>query len=232
MEPLAPFLKAIKTPRALLMRGFTMVEMLVALGIIVIVTAIVISGQANFNRSLILTDTAYTVAFSVRQAQSLGLSSRKFGSVQNAGYGVHFESATSKSYVLFADSLPVAPGNTQSGNCSGHTIASGLDSKPGNCVYDSVSEKVTIYNLGQGFTVSSFCGTDSTSTTRCSGSYLDSLDITFLRPNTQATIMGVRAGAVIPLSKASIYISSPDGTQTRCVSVTKVGQVAVGTTCP
>lgn len=215
------------------MRGFTVVEMLVALGIVVIIMAIVISGQGSFNRSLVLTDTAYTVAFSVRQAQSLGLSSRKFGSTQNAAYGVHLVSGTKTSYILFADSLPASPGDSQSGNCPGHTATIGLDAKPGNCVYDSTAERVTTYNIGQGFTISSFCGVDALNATRCSGGYLDSLDITFMRPNTQATIIGVRAGAIIPLSSAQIYLSSPDGTQSRCVGITKVGQVAVGTsTCP
>lgn len=208
-----------------------MVEMLVALGIILIITAIVITGQSSFNRSLVLTDTSYTVAFTLRQAQSLGLSSRKFSTTQNAGYGVHFVSG-SNSYTLFADILPVAPGSAQGGACSGHSVTSGLDAKPGNCVYDSATEKVTSYTLNKGFTISSFCGVDSGGTQRCSGSYLDSLDISFLRPNTQANIIGVRSGAVIPLTSASITLMSPDGAQTRCVSVTKVGQIAVGTTCP
>lgn len=232
MESITNLLARAHRLRAPQPRGFTMVEMLVALGIIVIISAIVISGQANFNKSLVLMDTSYTVAFSIRQAQSLGLSSRKFGTTQNAGYGVHFDSSSKKTYILFADSLPVAPGSTQSGTCSGHTVTTGLDSKPGNCVYDSTSEKVNTYTLGQGFTISSFCGIDSTDATRCSGTYLDSLDITFLRPNTQATIMGVRAGALVPLKSAAIYVTSPDGSQSRCISVTKVGQVGVGTTCP
>ncbi len=231
MEPSSVILNTHRSAKSQVLRGFTMVEMLVALGIILIITAIVITGQSSFNRSLILTDTSYTVAFTLRQAQSLGLSSRKFSATQNAGYGVHFESG-SNSYTLFADILPVSPGSTQGGACSGHSIPSGLDAKPGNCIYDSVTEKVTTYSLNRGFTISSFCGVDGGGAQRCSGSYLDSLDISFLRPNTQANILGVRAGAVIPLTSATITLMSPDGTQTRCVSVTKVGQIAVGTTCP
>ncbi len=72
------------------MRGFTMVEMLVSLGIILIITSIVLLGQNSFNKNLVLVDTAYTVAFTLRQAQTLALSSRKVGTIQNAGYGTHF----------------------------------------------------------------------------------------------------------------------------------------------
>jgi len=208
-----------------------MVEMLVSLGIITVITAIVLYGQQNFNRSLVLVDTSYTIAFTIRQAQSLGLSSKRFGNIQNAGYGVHFTSTPGTTYTLFADTVPAAPGNSQEGKCAGHTILSGLDSKPGNCVYDSSAENVTVYTLNKGFAVASFCGVDTAGTQRCSGSYLDSLDISFLRPNTQASIIGVRAGAPVELVSATIHVASPDGAQERCVQVTKVGQVAVGN-CP
>lgn len=204
-----------------------------SLGIIVIITAIVLLGQSNFNRSLVLVDTAYTIAFSVRQAQTLGLSSKKFGTTQNAGYGVHFAGGTPTAYELFADTIPAAPGDAQGGVCVGHEAQSGTDAKPGNCIYSGIGERVNEYSLNRGFTIKKVCGKDGSGTLRCSGveggNYLDSLDVTFLRPNTQASIVGVRSGVPIELTSASIYVASPDGNQERCVNITKVGQVAVGT---
>lgn len=208
-------------------RGFTLVEMLVSLGIIVIITSVVLLGQSSFNKSIVLTDTAYTVAFTLREAQSLGLSSRKFGSTQNAGYGVHFAVANKKSYSLFADTL----GTAQQSICPGHSVLSGPEAKPGNCLYDSIAEQVTAYTINKGFTIASFCGVDTGGTTRCSGSNLDTMDITFLRPSTQASITGTRAGALVELVSASIHLASPDGSQERCVKVTRVGQIAVAS-CP
>lgn len=213
------------------MRGFTMVEMLVSLGIILVITTIVLLSENTFNKNLVLVDTAYTVAFTLRQAQSFGLSSRKSGVTQNAGYGVHFVNNSLTSYRLFADTTPASPGSGQGGMCPGHSVSSGLEARPGNCLYDGISESVTVYNLNKGFKVSRFCGVDTGGQTRCSGGYLDSLTVSFLRPSTQAVMLGTRAGALVELVSARIHVTSPDGMQERCISVSKVGQIAVGA-CP
>lgn len=215
-----------------LKQGFTLVEMLVVLSIIVIVTAIAINGQSSFNKSIILTDTAYTIAFSIREAQSLGLSSRLFNGTQNAGYGVHFNSGSPTTYDVFADTNPAVPGSSQGGICPGHSVSSGPDAKPGNCIYDTANEIVRTYTFNRGFKISKFCGFDQTlNSTRCSGSNLDELNIVYLRPNTQSVITGVRNTSLMSLTSATIYVTSPDGATDRCVSVSQVGQVAVGT-CP
>lgn len=203
--------------------GFTLLEMLVSLGIILVITAVVLLGQSGFNRTLVLVDTAYSIAFTLRQAQSFGLSSRVFGTTQNAGYGLHLANGVTTAYSLFID---IGPGNTQGGLCPGHVAVSGIEAKPGNCLYDSSAEQVTGYVLNRGFRISSFCGMEG-AVKRCSGEYLDSLDITFLRPSTQPTILGTHAGIPVGLSSATIQVTSPDGLQERCVQVSKVGQIGV-----
>lgn len=210
-------------------RGFTLVEMIVVLAIIVIVTTIALLGQSSFNRAMVLTDTAYTVAFSVREAQSLGISSRAFGGTQDAGYGIHFGNGTPTSYKLFADISPAAPGDTQYPLiCPGHPNVPGTnpEAKPGDCIQTLESEVVRTYNLNNGFRIGSFCGTRSNGTSVCSGT-LDALDIVYLRPNTQSVITGVQGGTRIALTDATIRVLSPDGLAERCIYVSKVGQVSV-----
>lgn len=210
-------------------RGFTLVEMIVVLAIIVIITTIAMLGQSSFNRSMVLTDIAYTIAFSVREAQSLGISSRAFGGTQDAGYGIHFTNGTPTSYKLFADINPAAPGDTSYPLiCPGHPNVPGTnpEAKPGDCIQTLESEVVRTYNLNNGFRIGSFCGTRTNGVALCSGA-LDALDILYLRPNTQSVITGVQGSTRTTLTDATIRVLSPDGLAERCIYVSKVGQVSV-----
>lgn len=145
--------------------------MIVVVAIIVVITTIALVGQSSFNRSLVLTNTAYTVAFSIREAQSLGISSRLFSGVQNAGYGVHFTAGQDTTYTLFADITPIAAGNIQNATiCPGHTVGSGPEAKPGDCVWNGASETVRSYSLNNGFRILRFCGTQAGGSLRCSDS--------------------------------------------------------------
>jgi len=220
------------------MKGFTLVEMMVVLIIIVVITMVAVTGQTTFNRSLLLTDTAYTIAFSIREAQTLGLSSRVASGVYNAGYGIRFSTANPSSYLLYADTAPAAPGNSRGGVCDGHTEpSSSPDSHPGDCMYDATAtpaELIRTYTLNRGFTVYRFCGTlVEDGEDICSGLTFETLDITFMRPSTNATLIAHVAGALpVALSDATIYLRSPDGggenIAERCITVSTVGQIAVG----
>lgn len=229
MESFLLHFKSIETPK----RGFTLVELLVVVSIITIVTSIALLGQGNFNRSLVLTDTAYTVAFSVRQAQSYGLSSRVFSGISNAGYGVNF-TANSESYELFADIYPASPGSALGGVCPGHAQTSIVpEARPGNCVYNGdQNEMVETYTFKKGFTVNTVCGRDDNSNLRCLGTDFDTFTISFLRPNTESIFVGKRSTAHTSLQDACIHVRAPDGTNERIVYVSKVGQVAVLPSCP
>lgn len=213
-------------------RGFTIVEMLVVLGIMVVVTSIVLSGQSTFNQSLLLTDTAYTVALSLREAQSLGISSRGVGGVYNVGYGVHFSSGSQSSYTVFADTAAVA---TAPSHCPVLTSSAGTpEAKSGNCLYDNSSENFQAYSFTRGFKVTDFCGKDTTNTMRCASTgYLTALHVLYLRPNTTAVISGMNAGTPIQLTCAEITVSAPTGTNvTKKIRVNQLGEVSVGQTCP
>ncbi len=232
MDPL-PILKhsTFHTPSP---RGLSIVELIVVLAIIIILTSVAITGQSAFDRSLLLTDTAYTVAFSIREAQTLGLSSRAFGGIQNTGYGIRFDVASPTSYIEYADTTPGEPGSTQSGDCPGHTItdAGSPDARPGNCQYDAeAGELVRRYVLNRGYHIGKVCGSTG-SVTKCSGTDFDLLDITFMRPSTNAVTLGrTSSNNLIPFSSVLIYVQSPNNVAERCVTVTSVGQVSVNI-CP
>ena len=209
-------------------RGFTLIELLVVIAIITIITSIALVGQASFNRSVLLTDTAYILATSVRQAQSLGLSSREFGGTANAGYGVDV-SGGANSYSVFVDLYPSVLAKYGTGATP--------EKRPGNGLYDpSHGELFETYQFSRGMTIGSVCGTPQAGGANiCSGadaSALRLVDIVFTRPNTETVITGTRqSGSTVSLANASITVLAPSG-ESRCVSVSQVGQISVSIVCP
>lgn len=210
-------------------RGFTLVEMLVTLSILAIITAVAITGQSTFNHTILLNDTAYSVAISAREAQSLGLSSRKFQGVQNGGYGVHFTAVTPKTYTVFAD---ISAAAQQPAGCP--IIATTTpEARAGNCLYDGVGETFQTYDLTRGFTVSDICGKTGASLQCSSASAIQSLDVLYLRPNTAAVITGITSsGTKIPYTCAQVYVKSPSDNTTQIIRLSQQGEISVGQTCP
>jgi prepilin-type N-terminal cleavage/methylation domain-containing protein len=215
--------------------GFTLVELIVTLAIMAIITTIAVTGQSTFNQSLLLTDTAYTVALSAREAQSLGLSSRKFAGIQNGGYGLHFSTGNPRSYIVFADVYNFPSPEPNPGGQFGCPIIATTtpEAKAGNCVYDGSTETYQTYGFTRGYTVSDFCGKVSGALTCSSGGALQSLDVTFLRPNTVSIITGVnQLGTQVSFSCAQITIAPPTGTNTQTVRISQLGEISIGQTCP
>jgi prepilin-type N-terminal cleavage/methylation domain-containing protein len=215
-------------------RGFTLMEMMVVLGIIVTITAISSIGQSTFNRSIVLTDTAYSLAFSVRQAQTFGISSRRAADVSNPGYGIYFSRSNLNSYVLFADTTEVR--GVASGCIKG--TPGKPDYKPGNCWYDAGSDAViSTSNFNRGFRILRFCGKSGV-TTICSdtgGNPLARLDVVYARPNTSTTISGeLQSGALVSFTCSEVTIADSTGTATRKVRISSLGEVSIGAalTCP
>jgi prepilin-type N-terminal cleavage/methylation domain-containing protein len=210
--------------------GFTLIEMLVCLAILAVITAVAVTGQSTFNQSLLLNDTSYTVALSAREAQSLGLSSRKFQGVQNGGYGVDFTQGTPSTmfYTIFADIQSIA---TEPAWCPA-TATSTPEAKAGNCIYDGVGETFQRYDMTRGFYISDFCGLASGGLQCASTGTIKSLDVLYLRPNTTAIITGITpSGAELQYSCAQATVHSPTGSNTQTIMMNQLGEVAVGQTC-
>ena len=188
--------------------------MTVVLAIIVTITGIILTNQTSFNKTLVLANTAYDIALTLRSSQTYGIGSRSFGGYTNMGYGLHFEITSPESFTLFAD---VSPAPSPS-NCHG-LPAGGADSpnaKRGDCIYQSASERVKDYNLENNVYIQDFC-IYASGTWDCT---LSSLDIVFARPNPDPFINGMIN------RKACITISSrQDISQRRFISVTESGQI-------
>jgi len=206
---------------------------MVVLAIIIVVMSIVFSSQSSFNKSLILANTAYDIALTLRSAETYGLTSRGAGAVSNAGYGVHFQKGMPGSFIFFADTSP----NPNASNCHGLPAggASAPDAQPGDCIYTAdQDQKVNDYTLGNNITISDFCSfSGSWSCAYANGGGLNSLDIVFARPNPDTFISenGLYS-KLFPRTAACLSVTSLQG-GARYVSVAASGEITANAiSCP
>lgn len=85
-------------------KGFTLVELLITIGIFVFMTALILAKYNSFNSGTLLTNMAYDMALAVRSAQTFSMSvMTKDSSLSFQGtYGVHFNKASTE-FALFSD---------------------------------------------------------------------------------------------------------------------------------
>lgn len=84
-------------------RGFTLVEVLVSLGIFAVLTGVVLSNYRGYNTNALFANASEDIVLALRQAQVYGVGVKGVGSSFTTPYGVLFEEGTS-SISIFADS--------------------------------------------------------------------------------------------------------------------------------
>lgn len=213
--------------------GFTLIEMIVAISIFAIMTALVLTKYGTFNQGVILTNLAFDVALNIRNAQSYGLNVksavRDDNAFDNEGtnsgvggtYGVHFDSrnttGNNAKFILFADlSRPAVP-NYVPGVYSTYS-SRGIGGIP--------DEDISVTNIQKRSVIGRLCVSMATDCSS-SGTIVDTLDITFKRPDPNAIIMAGVAGAnPTKWNSAEITIKAIDGTIKK-VLVNSTGQISV-----
>lgn len=187
-------------------KGFTLVELMASVGIFLVITTLVIVRHSQFSSTLLIENLAYDIALSVRKAQVFGLSVREVvtGSGEfNVGYGVHFDSEISDSYIFFAD-------------------------RNRNKKYDDSSEIIETFGLKGGNSISKFCGMLTNGSEKCSSGAgsgsIKFIDIIFERPNPDAIIKSNVIGQAY--TSAKITITSQQEKQWN-INVVSTGQISV-----
>lgn len=182
--------------------GFTLIELMVTVGIFVFMTALVMSKYNDFYSGIIFKNMAYDIAITVRQAQSYGISVKAdtVSSSFNKAYGVNFSSANPSRFSLYPYS--------SSGS-----------------VYTFSGDPEKTYNLKFGATVYDrrvgSSGGGSTMTP------VNVLDIIFQRPNPEVIICGTTSGGGNSCIYTSAQIQLRLGTKTKQIDINKAGQVSI-----
>ncbi|MBC7836830.1 type II secretion system protein [Acetobacteraceae bacterium] len=202
--------------------GFTLIELIVVISIMLVITSFFLLRQQQFNSSTVLRSLAYSVALSVRQSQVYGTSVREFGGGFTAkSYGINFNTGnlaeTPVRYILFADF-----------NNNGVYNSGG---SPGEFVQD--------FKLGSGYTIVKFCGVGNLAGTiqSCSsggvggGTSISALNTYFIRPNLDANFRSCSdAACTTPTAEtyigAYMQIRAPGGA-TRNIIIGTTGRIAV-----
>ncbi len=214
--------------------GFSLIELIITVSIMLIVTSAVLFRQAKFSSDVLITDMAYEVALSIRDAAVSGLSSKASSTIPyKTGYGVHFEPApdggSPNSFINFIDvsEVPILESVSDESNIFDYyyTTQDDVNQTGGVDVIDKVIE------LTQGQTIKQYCARGDGGWICGPDSSKHVLNIVYVRPNPDAHItMGTKAGGpdgVKTYSEAKIVVQSGLGDKCRTVSVSVSGQISV-----
>ena len=165
------------------MRGFTLVEMIITVGIFIVITSLIFINYPQFIERVSLTRTSQEIALSLHQARTYALSVKQFtldGVSYFAGYGIYFDISTPDSYILFADINE-------------------------NRKYDEY-EKVEEFKIQTHCKFANLCINQKSSPP---GNCVSKVNVVYQRPAPDVSIKGDASFA----SDAEIYIESPSGIQ-------------------
>jgi prepilin-type N-terminal cleavage/methylation domain-containing protein len=92
-------------------KGFTLIEFIVASGIIIFLLGIIFANYRSFGEDFLLLRSAHKLAQDIRRAAELVMSAEEFQGSVPSGYGIFLQQGDNK-YILYADTNP-AGGNQQ-----------------------------------------------------------------------------------------------------------------------
>ncbi len=181
--------------------GFTLVELIVVVAIMVTISSVVLVNYSKFGGTILLRNLVYDVALTIREAQLYGISGRSaLGAPSSSGHGIYFDTGAGDNFFyLFIDA-------------------------DGNGVYNSaVTEWIETYTIEKNYSIEALCVQSAPAAEDCT---MSRLSILFRRPEPDAIIYASNGGAFNTYSSARIVLRSPRG-YTMSAAVEATGQISV-----
>lgn len=200
VRPMTQHLFTYNAKKLFLPRGFTLIEMIVVIGIFAVISAVTLSNQGRFGERILLRNLAYDVALTFHEAQVYGISARRLGgSAFASGHGIAIDMTTPNMMTRFAD----------------------VNS---NNIYDTPSvELAGTYQFSRSYRVETICGETALGSQECG---LQELYVVFRRPEPDAIIYAHNGASLGQYSSARIVIVSPREDKIE-VLVESSGQISV-----
>lgn len=211
-------------------RGFTLIELMVSLTIVLTVTGLLLENYPESSIRLTLLNNTHAFALLVREAQVRGSAVDSDYNTSTGGYGVLINLATSSQSILFSDST------------SGINLVNSAGLSVGDGVYDvstspDVIKDTILFN--KGFEFKKICVASSTAVTPygflCNTSNsppINNLTISFSRPSQNAHIY-INNSTSTDFASACVQIysiKSPEFGHVRSILIYHSGMVTTVTT--
>lgn len=189
--------------RNILQSGFTLVELIVTIGIFTIMTSVVLTDYHSFNINADFESSVENIVLALRQAQVYGTGGKTAGitmcgtpaSSFSCAYGVHFIAGSAGSYDVFVDANQ-------------------------NYIMDAGESIQTIF-LGGNTKITSVTCVTSSGVGVCGSGFAD---VTFMRPSPDAFIAEVPN----PVNfDDGVEITLSNGTKTSKVVISAAGQISI-----
>jgi len=192
--------------------GFSILELLLVLGIFTVITTVTLISYSKFNSQTLLNSLAYDVALSLREAQTYAFSVREspvLGGGFTSGYGIYFDAGFDNAYAFFSD--------VNQNKIYDHNPSDTIDPF---CNQECIER----FDL-RGYTIGDVCAVLVDDSAHCfSNSTLTQLSITFERPNPDA----IFSGNCLNVTYKEIIVTLLSGDETgRYLSVLPTGQISI-----
>lgn len=182
------------------LRGFTLIELIVVMSIMVIINGVIFFDYPSVMANLALKRTAGEIALLARQAQVYALSAKSGASGELVNYGIRFDKGAPTSIILFAD-------------------------KNGNSKYNSgLGEAIQTFEIQTKDEISMLCGDGD-----CINKSMDTVDIVYQRLSSTATIGSssfcLPPPTPSPCSSVKIIVQSHRNSTTKEITIYSNGYI-------